>query len=242
MFENNSYGVKFFGKFNDIDINSDPVWELMNDLRGLRLLPTSFYELNANNEGITPISRPAFTSTENDFIVEIGSEFINIQKTNKDSSVGEISAFKDSSLFVLDKIISRFNKRGTRVALTSTGLIEIDQSKLEDAYTKFITPIKYYEDNKPFEWSSRSISHDTYQLNGNEEKINIVTDIGRLQGRSIKSGIPTPFDKLSLSFDINTVPQLTESRLDTKSVEDFLNNAIESRKQILSQVELVLNG
>lgn len=242
MIENNSYGVKLFGKFNDIDINSDPVWELMNDLRGLRLLPTSFYELNANNEGITPISRPAFTSTENDFTVEIGSEFINIQKVNKDSNLGDILAFKDSALFVLDKITSRFNKKGTRVALNTTGLIDLETSKLEEAYTKFISPLNYYEENIPFEWNCRSVSHATYQLKDNEEKINVIAEIGRLQGRSIKAGIPTPFDKLNLSFDINTVPQLTESRLDTRSIEDFLNNAIESRKQILLQVESVLNG
>jgi hypothetical protein len=244
MLEDNLFQVNIFGNFNDIEAKSESIIKLMPLLEKYSVLPNTIHELNPRF-GPNPIPRLSFNTPNNDLVIEFGSERIAITKNNirnVDFNFGNIEAFVGDAVFILDKIINSFNKKGTRISLVSDGLFpQTAPETLENIYTKYMAPIQYYNDNKPFEWNSRSVAHTTYNVSNIDEKVNVITEIGRVQGQFISGGTPQAFDRINLKFDINTIAQNTESRLTTESVENFLKLAIENRSFLLSQVERMIS-
>ncbi|MGX5556726.1 hypothetical protein [Bacillus cereus] len=242
--ENKSYQVHFFGDFKDIEAQSETMITLMNLFKEFSLLPSTIHELNPVISPM-PLPRPAFVSFTNDFNIEIGSERISIIKdiANSTDDTEDMKKFIQESIQILDKIISNFDKRGVRVSLVTQGLYpKVSDQQLEEVYLKFVSPLDYYNDNKPVEWNARSVSRIEKEILNRKEIINVITDIGRAQGRVNNNGIVTDFDRITLKVDINTIPELVEKRLNTESIEEFLNLAMERRKDLISQVELRING
>ena len=238
--ENIFFRVRFFGKFRDIEADSDLVWDLMGELRKLKLLPTTIHEVNAHKNSVTSIPRPAFVSRENDLNVEIGSDVITIEMNNNKSNIKNIKEFCNDAIYILDKILISFKRKGNRVSLITNSFLDINSEQLQETYPKIISPINFYQNNKPFEWNSRSVSRIKYNIAGLEENINVINEIARVQGNSVQSGVPVEFDKISVIFDINTIAQSTDNRLDINSIEEFLKEAINTRKGIVEQLEEML--
>ncbi|MGH0593349.1 hypothetical protein ACQVPY_13760 [Bacillus pretiosus] len=245
MLENHSYQVYFFGDFREIEAESKIVMKLMQLLERFSMVPGTSHELNPGISPV-PVPRPMFTSFADDFSIEIGSERISIIKNsvrNNGDDTENIRKFVNDSTYILDKITTEFNKKGSRISLVTEGLFsQMDEEKLDSMYLKFASPLGYYESNKPVEWNSRSVSRIKQDVVDREETINVITEVGRIQGRINNNGMINDFDRINLKVDINTIPQLAENRLKTESIESFLNLAMENRKELISQVEMVMNG
>lgn len=241
----NNYRVRLFGNFSDIDPYSDKVWAVMEKLRkDFNLLPTTVHEMNVNtgSNEVKKITRPAFISQNNDFLVEIGSDVITIEKANSNSKIGVIDSFLKEASFILDKLLNSFGKRGYRVSLITSSFGDIPKSEMDNSYNKGIVPLEFYKKQLPMEWNSRSVSRIDFKVKGLVEKVNVITELSRVQGSLNQNGLQKEFDDILITFDINTVPEAMELRIDTDSITEFLNEAVSLREEILYQVRGAFNG
>lgn len=243
MLENNMYQATLFGDFTDLEATSKVIVELMQMLERFSLLPNTMQEINPAIS-TTPIPRPAFNSSDNSLRVEIGSDKILVVKniiSNGESDLETLKGFTEDSVFIIDKIIHRFNKKGNRISLVTEGLFsEMTPDRLDEIHSKFSSPLDYYKENKPFEWSSRSVAREEFSLANRQELLNIITEVGRIQGRFVNTNNSKEFDRLNLKLDINTIIQSAEARLETDAIEQFFNIALEKRHELLSQVEEII--
>ncbi|MFF2457639.1 hypothetical protein [Peribacillus simplex] len=242
MLQNILYQVNLFGEFVDIEPKPENIMELMPLLSKFSLMPTTMQELNPNY-GLVPLNRLSLASDNNEFRVDIGLDKVTISKNAVNNSgiiEADISSFVTDAEYILDEILTKYNKLGTRVSLISNGLFpETSVENLEETYGKFISPIDYYETNKPFEWNARSVSREKYNISQREETINIISEVARVQGHF--NNQHSEFDRINLKTDINTIGQSTEKRLNGTSVKEFLRLAIESRSKLITQVESMVS-
>ena len=106
-----------------------------------------------------------------------------------------------------------------------------------------MNPLKYYEQNKPSEWSFRTVAQADVSLLENAERANVITELSRTKGLMLlQNNQVKEFHGLELSFDINTEAQNTAQRFDEVSIQEFFKFATHVREDVINNVEMRLNG
>lgn len=240
MLHNITFQVNLFGDFKDIEPKPEIMMELMPLWSKFSLMPSTFHEINPNF-GMTPLNRLSFISQSNDFRIDIGIDkvTVSINTINSNGIETNIDKFAEDASYILEQILSKYNKLGTRVSLVTESLFpEYDSETLEHVYKKMFTPISFYNENKSFEWNARSVARINYDLSNKLEVINVITEVARLQGRF--NNQITDFDRINLKFDINTIGQNSEKRLDGEAIKKFLFHAMETRNKLINEVESMI--
>ncbi|PFD55832.1 hypothetical protein [Bacillus thuringiensis] len=242
---NTFYQANLFADFREIDVTPNNIMRLMNTLKDFGLLPSTYQELNPAISS-TPITRPKFSSINEEWVISIGSNCINIDKNPVDavaSNMTDIQDFIRIASHMLQLIIEEFGKNGKRVSLVTNALLdEMPEEQLNSIYNRIVSnPLEFYKENIPMEWNVRSANRVNYTINNAEEQVNVITNMGRVKGRMLKGDSVVDIERISLEFDINTVASNEDTRLSGSSVSKFLQEAVETRGKIISQVERVIN-
>ncbi|MCM3611679.1 hypothetical protein M4S82_10485 [Planococcus sp. MERTA32b] len=238
------YQVNVFGNFNSIDVSPENTYKIMTLFRDYNLIPNNFQEFNPS-VNINPVIRPSFSSPNGEWIIEVASNKLKVQQNSispSSSNTLNIEKFSESVSQILNLFLNEFPVKSNRISLvTKTILPALSEEKLDSLYNIFIAQIPFYQQAAPFEWNIRSVGRINFELEGTNESINTITDIGRVQGQMVENNRVTDFDRMSIDFDINTIAENQSTRFEFSSVHEFLVAAIKSRNQILNEVELIIH-
>ncbi|HUT87226.1 MAG TPA: hypothetical protein VMX15_03985 [Candidatus Heimdallarchaeota archaeon] len=235
------YEAIFFGRIEDIKPSPDTIGVLLEMFRDKGLLPTTLHEIRPPG----PIVRLMMLSPDNEWAIHFLSERIIFQKNMtkpKGANMGTLEEFGKEVAEFSKRILQRFPIKGTRLALVTGGMMtEMTEESLQKVYEKLFHPVRFYVDNPPTEWRSRSVARFSLTVNGREERLNVLTDVNRVWGEfGLPDGV-SPFDRIEVGFDINTFHGNVETRFDAESVADFYPKALKLRTDLLSQVEVLVN-
>jgi hypothetical protein len=236
------YQINFFSDFNNIVVSAETTMKLFSIFKEFDLLPSTFHEFNPNNNIAIP--RPKFSSVNNEWGVLIGTQKVTIEKTKVSNELepGSINDFVEKALEIFSTFLKEYNTKGFRISLiTESFLPEMGPAKLNEIYENWAKPLPFYEGNPPFEWNFRSVGKVNYSISNESEKINVITNLSRVQGHMILNNAPKEFDRVKVDFDINTVAQNNNSRFTLKSVEEFLEQAVNTQSSLISEVEGVIS-
>lgn len=238
------YQASLFVNATEIAPNPDVISTLLNMFRDKGLLPTTFQEIGP--QGLIPLVRLRLNSPNKEWGINFASNRIDIEKNPVMAggrNMGEVHDFaKDAEVF-FSRILGHFKKKGNRLSIITTGMLrEMTDKQLSDIYAKLFRPLPYYERAVPFEWNSRCVSRIETRIGEASEPINVITSINRLRGQFVEPERVTQFDRIDVSFDINTVAENEDNRFVAESFKDFFNGALHIRSEILDQIRGIVNG
>ncbi len=219
--------LSVFGDFDDISVSSQMMVKLTEAFEEYELIPSTFIENNSVVQ--QPIIRPRLDTVKNDWKIMIYKKRIDIeQKLNYEEGANVVdigASFKEKALSILQKILEMFHISLTGLSLNTTS-VKCDFNP--HIYTKFVTPTAYYSENEPVEWTLRAVARVIWELAGNSNEVNVISILNR------------DFDTLKIQFDINTAFGSIAQQLDISAIDSFLIQAIETREQLLN--DLNANG
>ena len=231
---NLNYQYTLFGEFSDIKPeDSDIIIKLMTIFNGENFMPASFQEFSMNmvppkmDNRISLINKDGVT-------INIGNSRIDLivayneQGKYKDMDITEITT---KAIEMLNKLLREFNKTCNRIALNTMQILSSDESRnVIQKYDGMEQIIKYYNENKPFEWNQRFVAKKHCEKIS--EEINVITNINKTKGQLANNNSVILFDGIMLQFDINTLPDKLNYRFGTKEVQEFFESVISEKEKI----------
>jgi prophage maintenance system killer protein len=238
------YQATAFVKSPDIVPSPEIISTLLDMFRDKQMLPSIFQEISV---GIQPQPRVRLSSPNNEWAINIASARIDIEKiavSPKGGNLGPIDSFSQEATEMFSRLLGRFNKRAHRLAISTTDMLrEMNEEQLSDVYEKLAKPIAYYAHHHPFEWNIRTAGkHEPVTIGQLNEGINSITAINRVSGHLIEPTGATRFDRIEVSFDINTEAENEDNRFAVENLGDFFNMALQIRARILNQVVELIRG
>lgn len=126
-----------------------------------------------------------------------------------------------NSFSILYSLFSEVMQDANRLACISNyAFFEIDENEMYSFKERFLKPLGYYNDKSTTEFMAKYAGLDSKQINGREEKLNVISTLYRLfqnQG--------APIDGYGLELDINTVAENKKTRFSFDSFDDFVSIA-----------------
>jgi len=233
--------ASFFLNASDIPPSPEVISDLLRLFQNEGMLPSTFQELGPR--GPIPQPRLILQTANNEWTIQFASNRFDIAKnptTNNGSNIGDIATFTNNVTDYFTRILNHFNRRGTRLSIATHGIMgEMTELQLESIYRKVIRPISFYDSNAPIEWDLRICSRITTDSN---EPINAITIIKKVRGALIGPTGSVNFNRISIDFDINTLAENNETRFTSSSLNSFFTNAIMVRRNILTQIEEMINA
>jgi len=227
--------VAFMPAMETTQSNISKMMELFAD-KGL--VPTTFQEMafggpvpmTPQEIPLSPLVPPMFqlrfslNSPNNEWNIHFGIDRINIIKNPTDikgSNLGTIEQFSADVSNFFARIL-KFSQKANRLALSSNIILEeMPEEKLNNIYEKLFNPIRLYSDNKPAEWSSRSVSCIKKQVSSVEETINFVSEVNRVNGQISLNQAYMSLDRVAINLDINTILNNSKYRFGESEIADF---------------------
>ena len=237
------YSFYFFSPGSKLEVSSEILEKMLSSFKDTDLLPTTRAEFIFEPQlGQQPQMRTQqqihLISKKNDWSIEFDIDRINFSKNNTN---GEYS--KSASIF-MEEVVD-FSKRlesistlhGHRLSYVTKGILpSMPSAKLDEICIKLFNLPRFYVDNPPVEWSTKNVARSSFSIGNRDEIINVITDINRIQGLlQGKDGIK-PFDRIEISFDINTFQNDTSKRFSVNEIEPFLKNSILLSDQLLDDI------
>jgi hypothetical protein len=237
------YQASFFGDITDIKASAETIPVFLEMFKDIGLLPSTFREFMPPS---APRVRLMLGSPDKEWEIRFASEQIMFCKNARKPKGGNLGTPEEFAKKVVEfcgRILVRFPKKAKRLALVIECLMpETSEEKLGAAYQCFLRPLCFYETNSPIEWKARSVTRIGRQINGLDEKLNVITDLSRVQGDFTELAESVRFDRIKVEFDINTFQGNVNQRFDEQSVSDFFPIALHLRSELLSEVEVLLNA
>lgn len=237
------YEAVIFVEASQLVPNSDYISKFAELFKDRGLVPNVFQEFVPPNP---PASRLRLSSSDNKWSINFGLKRISIEKNlagifHKD--LGEFSEFCNEVISIYKTIHKIFPRKATRLAGVSHYLLkELSEQKMEMIYDKFLCPFSVYNDNRPFEWNSRSVCRLNEKWGKFKEDINLITQINRVQGQMDESGKISEIDRIQIIIDGNSLPQKNEERFDIKAIEDFYKHYPSVPDKVLKDILEIING
>lgn len=229
--------VKFtlFGDYKNLEAQPEKAIKISSDLmlNGVTLLPGTFQQVSPK-WGMKAFERMVFNNNPEKLSVEVGIDSIEISKIIVDNKIYNFKSQIDQFLYTVKKIIrvlkdsySEFNA-GRRISLIVETLYGTEHiMPLDEIYINVNNTLPNYDENETFEWNTRAAKKETFGILGDEEKINLVTEVLRTSGRHNLTGENEEFDTIQVRIDVNTVDENNRVRIEDKFIEEFLEKANE---------------
>lgn len=238
------YQANIFVNAEDILPTPDVITSFLQVFRDKNLIPNTFQELGLASP--QPQTRLRLSTPSDEWTIAFATKLIDIRKNPTDpkgSNLGELSDFCSDALDLLQKILNIFTKRANRLALMTNSILEeMPEDRLTSTYLKLFNPPPFYKDNPPFEWNWRNVSEIPFQIKDLSNNLNAITMINRVQGdMTLPSGV-TVFDRLQLSFDINTSRKNTENRFDISHIDNYFRQVTKLHDSMCQQMLEYING
>jgi hypothetical protein len=210
------------------------------------LIPYPFHELKPQGPERFTQQRIGLRSPTGEWLVNFPSGRIDIMKhltEPQGKNMGELGKFCLEVTSFFEKIVKEFEKKAHRLALITEFLLgEMTDSNLSAIYLKLFKPPKFYAEALPFEWDWRSASKKQFDLEGEPENLNVITIINRTVGEMAIKGEVTRFDRIHLSFDINTTPENKSYRFDIRHITNFYDEIFKLHNDLLKEIGEFIYG
>ena len=179
---------RIFGDFSSFQPTSDLTISLITRFKEYKLLPSTIIE----DQFMKQTPRLRFSSIDSEYVLFIGNEFIDFFHNKIDTKEFDINTFISESCDVFKSIYDEGAQPSSRLVFSLINYIkDFDESKKRAFLENFPNPINYYSDNKPFEWSYRFVVRDIMEINGQKEKLNIITTLTQSDITNILNGYYT---------------------------------------------------
>lgn len=226
------FQVSVFGNFKDIDFSQDGMSKLYQIYLKENLMPSVMREFNVLSQDVK--NRPNFVANDNSISIAIASDRIDVVS---DLSAGEKMLSKDDFIFAAKKYLQIFFDvfviNASRMSFISEGIVKIIENPNEEKVERKYLNIQHmYNGDKVFEWSSNSVSMEEWDINGEQEKVNLNITIAQRRMNAVKNDKPILINTLVLTQDINTVAENTASRLNILELSAFLDKASSKSDEI----------
>lgn len=219
------YQVVLFGSYGEILPKPDNIKYFMESFGEKELIPTTFQEIGPQGA----INRFSLTNSDESWLIEFGSNRIDIFHTNKDVGVTNFLSLPDFITEVngiVKAIQEKFPKKHNRLSLVTRTLFdEMTPEEHDKVYRKLNNTISIYNDNSIVDWDSRTVSRINYEFDGFKETFNIISNVKRTKGNLIIKSQNKEVDRLELHFDINTFQGNTDFRFEANQIVSFLKQA-----------------
>jgi len=227
------YQASFFCDLVDITPKPELIIEITKKLKSFELIPNSTSEFVIDEKGITSNQRLELTSQKKDFIIRFEKNRFLIEQGNLNNNIITIDEFILKIKGIFEILYSLFKRKGKRLSfVTSVLLDEKDNKQLNETFKTILVPQSIYKTKPPYEWNTRQVTTDNYEIKKKPEKINIITELSRVQGVLNEKGINKKIDRLQLSTDINTHQSNMSPRFDSEDFEIFLQQATNQFKKL----------
>ncbi len=231
------YQSSIFVDASDITPTPNNVSDLVNMFSKRGLIPNTFQEIGPSGQSM----RVRLSSSNNEWNIILASNRINVEKTlteGSGSNMGELGDFCKEAADILQQIIKHFKMKANRIALINNYILEeMSPSALTSVYSKLCRPPKFYDLNTPFEWNWRSAAKVEMKLLKVKEEFNIITTVKRVKGTLRLENEVQNIDRISLLFDINTVPENKEYRFGIGSIKNFHTKAINLQNKLIADLQ-----
>jgi hypothetical protein len=149
-----------------------------------------------------------------------------------------VDEFITESKDIISRLLNVFPIRGTRLSYVTSGLLpEMSNQQLNKVNMKLLNLPEFYRKSPPVQWSTRNVVKIESHFNNKVEQLNVITDINRKQGTLSKDDKSVQFDRIQLSFDINTFQGNVTQRFDDEDLPSFLITAKELVDEIMIQLK-----
>jgi hypothetical protein len=238
-----SFKASFFSDWENFKPSSDTIPPLLDVFREPQFLPNIMHEVDLSTGKQHP--RLRLSTSDNEWLIEWEKNRINIEKKPLAASCENMGLIEDFTRNITDflgRILSKFPKKGNRLALISHERVdEIDSSQLQEIYFRFNNPIDFYQDHPPENWVNRAVARIDDTIGERTEKFNVITTVSRAQGEYI--GVEgNPFDRIDLKFDINTFQGNQDNRFEITDMNLFFQKVLEIRKNLIEKLEQKIHG
>lgn len=241
----NKKGLRFqlsvFGDYTNIEPTSDNVKTLMDIFNGYQLLPTFFNEIIFDSIKGTQkqLNRLSFVSSDKSFNIAFASNRIDFIKQISDYNIGleDINEYSKYVKKILFKIIDEYSSIDdfNRLSfITEYFIIDIEEEQKSKLYNKLTNNILFTDNIK--EWSIKSVQKSIIPELENEN-INNICLLERIQGEIINDSIKKEIDEIKLLLDINTDAYNTKKRFNKQSITEFIKESLILHDKTLHNIE-----
>ena len=236
-----NYQLSVFGKFT-IAPRPEIITDLMNKINAETqeiFLPNiiNSQQIEISSNRITTIANLGFVTQNQQYSIAILNNRIDINYNKTDDSDVDVETFYAFSVKALVAIIDYFEIVANRLAINIQQVCEFDSfEKMHSCGKKLVASAAYYDDKAFAEWSMRTNSQVSIELDERQEMLNVITDIS--------SGQDVTGQKAACLFhiDINTAPQNQSMRFRKDSLLPFVQNAKAIAIKLIGDVErLIMN-
>ena len=226
MISNILYKLSSFADYSLLSYNKDDIIAVLNAFDDMTFVPSVIQEILPTGE---TRQRMQFLPQGGLILITILSERIDIQITSNDKTGfpnEKVSEVTDTLIHYMNIVLSVFAKRISdpyRIAwFTSYVYFEIDELEKAAFRNRFLHELDFYKSNRLEDTIARYAAYRIEKVNGEEEKINVVTTIN-----NYTAGIGTDKEVkgFQIDYDINTWQGNKKSRFTKESIEAFSSKA-----------------
>lgn len=242
-----NYQFSVFGDFSDITPNNSQVLiDILSLYKDKNFIPSIFQEVPV---GIiqSKSSNRIMLSNADGWNMNIGNIRIDLILSKNGNTKYENMDFelvlKDAKE-LLNKLLNMYQKKANRIALNTSFLFNVEDSKKFDKnYVKRGNLVKFYDEKNNVEWEERKITQIKDEKFDNQEVVNIGTALSKTSGEIIIGNKTTPFsNRIIMQLDINTAPNNATHRFDNEKINLFFDIANKYKSELEASVQEIINN
>lgn len=223
--------IKFsaLGSFDQYEMSPDFVSKLALLYTKYNMIPNTITLQEVTNSGIKLKYRPQLIHISSGTYVNILPDRIDVFIQSNKGAI-DIDDFSKYSNRIFDDLSDLIEDKPLRFATVVKGFIEnVTQSEI-------INQTNFYNDDRFVEWMLRSVVRKDIEINGRNEKINIVITQETQENGIIING-SGPFNGTVYLIDINTVQPSVNGAFNIKDFHKFNIAINDELKLALNRIE-----
>jgi hypothetical protein len=236
------YKFAFFAPGAHIEPSPDIIARLLETFRDKNFIPTTITE---HLIGPNPQTRLQLqmTTRQSELNLAFESNRVLFSRDNiPGTDIGTAADFVAEAVEVFARLLQVVPLIGTRFAYITKGLFpSMPSDALEQVNSRLLNLPPFYIEHPPCEWNTRNVARYEITLGDKVEIINVITHINRIQGLLRALAESQPFDRIEITFDINTYQNNKTPRFNAGDVGVFLNQAVTISQRILNEIGELLN-
>lgn len=240
------YQASIFTKTTDIVPSPETIKGLIDLFHDKEFIPYLAQQEFRFIGGVPQKIRIKLVNPSSEWSVSFSDDRVDVDQNPidpKGANLGDIATFAESASELFGRIIKKFDKRASRIAINSNALFqEMTEENLNLAFKTLFNPPPFYQTNTPFEWDWRAASGIQVNIGDTPETLNVLTSLKRIKGELTLPEQSIPFDRLSISLDLNTSALKADSRFEASHIVSFFKVVPTKHQMILKEIEDYLNA
>ena len=231
-----NYQLSMFGRFS-IRTTPETISTLMpkiNEKTKQIFLPNliSNQQIEIPTNRVTTISNLGFVTQDQRFNISILNERIDVTYNKTNDIDVSMHYFYELAISAFTAIFENSDAVSNRLALNIQAVCEMESfDKMKRKGKDLLKSAAFYAEKQLAEWSMRTNSQESIQLNGSKELVNYITEVSSAQDVTGQKAA------VLFHIDINTVPNNTNIRFNTSALNQFVQSVCPIAQKISDDVE-----